>query len=169
MKRLNPNTGLPFNRNDIREDGFIFSNYVPSRINKNGFFKERWLKPEVFNSNKQRIKNWNDDQMRTKNGHIKNIFQARKSKAKKENIPFDVSLEYLISIAPDNCPVFNIPLSWTFRTGGKAEPTSPSLDKIIPSLGYVKGNVQWLSLKANLMKQNATHEELNQFAKWVLR
>ena len=37
------------------------------------------------------------------------------------------------------------------------------------SLGYVRGNVTVMSMKANIMKGDATPEELLQFAEWVLR
>lgn len=41
--------------------------------------------------------------------------------------------------------------------------------KIIPSKGYVKDNIQVLSLLANQMKSNATPEELVKFSKNVLK
>lgn len=41
----------------------------------------------------------------------------------------------------------------------------PSLDKIIPKLGYVKGNVWVVSNKANRIKSNATIEELELLVK----
>ena len=34
------------------------------------------------------------------------------------------------------------------------------MDKIIPSLGYVKGNVQIISNRANFMKNDATIENI---------
>jgi hypothetical protein len=47
MKRLNPSTGLPFKRGDIRQDGYIFFQY--RKIKKeDGYFVECWLKPNVF-------------------------------------------------------------------------------------------------------------------------
>lgn len=37
---------------------------------------------------------------------------------------------------------------------------APSIDKIIPALGYVPGNVMVISLRANTLKNNATLAEL---------
>lgn len=113
-----------------------------------------------------RSKKHQDKLMSTKEGCIKRRFFETKYRAKKLNIPFDLTLEYLISIFPDSCPVFNTEMSWGHQTG-KILPTSPSLDKIDPGKGYVVGNVQWLSNRANVMKHNATLEQLNQFANWV--
>lgn len=46
-----------------------------------------------------------------------------------------------------------------------ARPASPSLDKIIPSLGYVPGNVRIISARANLLKNDATVDELRAILK----
>jgi hypothetical protein len=43
---------------------------------------------------------------------------------------------------------------------GKSTASSPSLDRIDSSKGYVKGNVRVISHRANLLKNNATVEEL---------
>ena len=43
-----------------------------------------------------------------------------------------------------------------------------SLDRIIPELGYVPGNVQVISQLANAMKWDSTREERLTFANWVL-
>lgn len=72
---------------------------------------------------------------------------------------------YLISISPERCPVFGFPL----KSGkGAYRFNAPSADRIDPSKGYVRGNIQVISMKANTMKQNASTEELRQFALWVL-
>ena len=68
---------------------------------------------------------------------------------------------------PHICPVLGIQLE---RAVGKLGPSvnSPSLDRIDPVLGYVPGNVQVISYKANIMKSDATKDDLILFAKWVL-
>jgi hypothetical protein len=92
-------------------------------------------------------------------------------KAKYKNIPigFDSVMElafYLREIAPSKCPVFRIPF---VTKGNRPNPQSMSVDKIDPRKGYVRGNIQILSYKANAMKQDATPEQLKQFAQWALK
>ena len=43
---------------------------------------------------------------------------------------------------------------------------SPSIDRIIPTLGYVRGNVIVVSLKANRIKNDATPDELMEVARF---
>lgn len=93
------------------------------------------------------------------------IISRAKCHAKRTGLPFN--LEKGDIKIPEICPVLGIPI---FRNiGGKGmTPNSPSIDKIIPELGYVKGNVQIISQRANVMKNDATLEELERFANWVL-
>lgn len=51
----------------------------------------------------------------------------------------------------------NIPLQFQ---NGKVEDNSPSLDKIIPELGYVKNNVWVVSIRANRLKSDSSYDEL---------
>lgn len=106
----------------------------------------------------------------TKNGRINNILTTIKARAKRKNLPFNLTQAYLKSIATDLCPVFNIPLMWVRENSNKpcaAYFDSPSLDRINPQLGYVEGNVAWISMKANYIKSNATSQELIKVAKWL--
>jgi hypothetical protein len=66
-------------------------------------------------------------------------------------------------IIPEVCPVFGTKLV----VGGERK-TSPSIDRIDNTKGYVPGNVQVISHLANVMKNSATVEELATFARWVL-
>ena len=96
--------------------------------------------------------------MSTKEGHAYKRYHSRKNHAKKHNIPFTVTLEYVLSLITDTCPILGIPLSWTVRSKTVTE-NSPSLDRIIPELGYVEGNVCWVSARANTIKNSGTAEE----------
>lgn len=66
---------------------------------------------------------------------------------------------------PEKCPILGIPL---LRGVGKSLPSSPSLDRIDSTKGYAPGNVWVISKQANVMKNNATIDELENFARWVL-
>jgi hypothetical protein len=41
------------------------------------------------------------------------------------------------------------------------------MDRIIPQLGYVKGNIAFISVLANSIKQNVTEKELYSVADWL--
>ena len=92
------------------------------------------------------------------------ILRAAKNRARKENIPFNLDLTDII--LPELCPILQIPLQLNSgKSGGRYN--SPSLDKIKPELGYIKGNIQVISHLANMMKSNATKEQLILFSKWI--
>jgi hypothetical protein len=91
------------------------------------------------------------------------LWAAAKQRSDKEGIPFDIELTD-ISI-PEICPVLGIPID--IKLGrGRRQPDSPSLDKFIPSKGYVKGNIQVISWRANWLKNNGTTEEWIKIAEW---
>ena len=56
------------------------------------------------------------------------------------------------------CPALGIKMM--VGTNEKGNWRSPSLDRIIPELGYVKGNVVIVSFKVNRVKNNSSLEEL---------
>lgn len=88
-----------------------------------------------------------------------------KSTAKKRGIPFDISVEDFE--IPKECPLLNIPL--TCSVGEGRLDSTMSLDRILPELGYVKGNVRIVSDLANRMKNSASPEQLVTFAKNILK
>lgn len=171
MKRLNPSTGLPFKKGDVREDGRIFINYKTTRLKHDGLFGERWATEKAFSidsiARKQAGKNLQARNMSTKDGHMKQILKGVKQRAKQQGIPFNLTLEYLKTLPSDICPALGLTLNWSVRSQHTTA-QSPSLDKIDPVAGYMIGNVQWLSHKANAMKQDASPQQLRQFAEWIL-
>jgi hypothetical protein len=89
--------------------------------------------------------------------------QAR-YRAKRKGIKFNLEVSDIK--IPKNCPVLKIPLTKGGSNGGPRG-GSPSLDRINNKKGYVKGNVQVISHRANTMKHCATNKELLLFASWV--
>ncbi len=90
---------------------------------------------------------------------VSDMLSQARYRAKKAGYPFDLTRDD-VSI-PVLCPVLKCEMV-------SGTPYAPSLDKIDPAKGYTKGNIQVISWKANLMKQDATQEELKRFAGWVL-
>lgn len=85
-----------------------------------------------------------------------------RARAKSFGIPFDLSVEDFILY--DRCPILGIPLA---KNTGSTKPNSATVDRIIPSIGYVPDNVHIISYKANTMKNDASMEELELFALWI--
>lgn len=98
------------------------------------------------------VKRW-----RTENPS-KYLLQHARQRAKIYNVLCDLTLEDII--IPDQCPVLKVPFEYGTRY-------AMSLDRINPELGYTKDNIQVISWKANMMKQDASLEELRKFAQWV--
>jgi len=90
------------------------------------------------------------------------MLASARERAKAKKLPFNIDREYIRSIIPSHCPIFGIPLEWSVQRGNcpRSLPGSPSLDRIDPLKGYVKGNVWIISHRANAIKSNASHEEL---------
>lgn len=85
-------------------------------------------------------------------------YQARlkKSECKRKGLPYDLTPEYLESIWTDTCPIYGV----EFVRFDKSHPHSPALDRLDPSKGYTKGNVVYISARANRIKYDATADEL---------
>lgn len=87
------------------------------------------------------------------------LLTQAKVRAKRAGLAFNLSESDIV--IPDVCPYLKTP----FIPGTMY---AASLDKIIPSEGYVRGNVEVISRKANVMKSNASTEELLEFAYTIL-
>lgn len=81
-----------------------------------------------------------------------------KGNAKIRNLPCSLTVADIPAI-PKHCPVFPW-IKLSYAVGVKRHDGSPSLDRIDNDLGYVKGNVRWVSDRANILKSNASDEEL---------
>ena len=91
------------------------------------------------------------------------MWRCAKERARKRGIPFDIELEDVV--IPDVCPALGTLL--VVNGGGAPGDDSPSLDRIVPAKGYVKGNVQVISQKANRIKSDASASEVMQVARFM--
>jgi hypothetical protein len=83
-------------------------------------------------------------------------------RARVAQLPFNLTLEDIV--IPKKCPVLGIEL----KVGrGRLPRNSPSLDRVKPHKGYVKGNVAVISNRANILKKDGTLEEFQALVKWL--
>lgn len=111
--------------------------------------------------------NYNRDWQRKRNGTdpARYLHRAAKARAERAGIPFNIEISDIT--IPTHCPVLGLELQFQFVRGKSW--ASPSLDRKIPALGYVKGNVEVISLRANVLKSNGSATELQAVADYARR
>jgi len=93
----------------------------------------------------------------------KRILASVKCRAKKKNIPFNLDVSDIK--IPEFCPVLGIKIKPKITNINDLTSTttpldsSPSIDRIDPLRGYVKGNVVIISHRANYIKNAGTIKE----------
>jgi hypothetical protein len=100
----------------------------------------------------------------TKEQYTKQLWISAKGNSKRKGKEFTIDIEDIK--IPELCPFLGIPL--TCIRGQGHLPTNASIDRIDSTKGYIKGNIQVISRKANLMKNNATKEQLIAFASGIM-
>jgi hypothetical protein len=88
---------------------------------------------------------------------LQKMLNASRTRATRKNLEHTLTLNELQYLYPDDnkCPVFGFELDW-----GHPKWSSPSLDRIDSTKGYTYNNCQIISNKANMLKNDATLEEL---------
>lgn len=136
-------------------------NQTPS-LEKTGHLRCKFCKRkeanQYYKENTEQVRNSN------KKYYHSNLEMAMLDRAKRrasqKGWNFNIELEDII--IPETCPIFGVPL-----VVGRNHPYSPSLDRIDSSKGYIKGNIQVISRKANTIKSDATAEEVMLVAKYM--
>jgi hypothetical protein len=97
---------------------------------------------------------------------VGSMLRGVKSRATRRGIAFSITRDDIA--IPDACPCCSRTLE---RRNGEfakgATDASPSLDRIIPSLGYVPGNVAVICYRCNELKRNASLDELRSIVRWL--
>lgn len=85
-------------------------------------------------------------------------------RCKKEGIPFDKEFMYaFVESTPAHCACCGIELDYCGPKGDK----TPSIDKVVPSHGYVQGLVNIVCLRCNRLKSDMTLDELKTIWKYI--
>jgi hypothetical protein len=106
---------------------------------------------------KEHEKELNDGRMLTPESRLVRLNSLARSRAAKYGYPYNLDNEYVINLWEESkgkCSLTGINLVLGRSGEFKVHPDAPSLDKIEPKLGYVKGNVRLVSWHMNV----ALHE-----------
>ena len=85
-----------------------------------------------------------------------------KSRAKDKGLEFDLDLEWLYDNLPKKCPVYKFKLEF----GSKDWNNSPSCDRIVNEVGYLKSNCVVVSQRANCLKSDSSLDDLERLVKF---
>lgn len=129
------------------------------RLQKQKEYYEANKEKSLERNRKSRLENpdkWVEYRTRFNEAHpLISLLGNCRRRARDGKFPCTITLEYLESLPiPTTCPVLGITIDNTIRE------QTISLDKIIPELGYVPGNVVFVSIRANRLKSDASLEEL---------
>jgi hypothetical protein len=96
---------------------------------------------------------------------LANNLAVAANKCREQGIPFDITADDLMPV-PLKCPALGFKLDW-YKDGRGGSDDSPSIDRLVPNLGYVAGNVTIISCRANRIKNDSNLSELKRVADWV--
>lgn len=123
--------------------------------------RKEWL-TEYRRKNPDKFKYNSEDRKRQRrNNPIPYLLHGTKQRAKRKGIEFSITADDLIM--PEYCPVFFIKL----ECGEVQQDSSPSIDRIDNTKGYIPGNVEIISWKANNAKSNLTIKELERLLNYM--
>ena len=157
--KLNYNTLSPVEFNQL----FSLKGYVTIRetsIEKRiAYYKNKELQKEKYRLKRQ--ENALTDPIKYK---AYQLYHAAKARSKSKNIPFNLSLELIEEkMKTGKCECTGI--EFYIKPYSKREeyvqinPHSPSIDRLIPELGYVDDNIQLVCDQFNKMKSDKTMEQ----------
>ena len=123
--------------------------------------REKLLAYERTDQRRIRNKERYQTQRRDKIYVLRGLLREARKRARNNELPFDLTMEWLKTMVVSHCPITLQPIDWlkeqvVNRTAG---PNSPSIDKNKPELGYVQSNCSIISHRGNLIKSNGTVDE----------
>lgn len=144
------------------------STYFTGKPCKRGHISERFVATHTcIECSRNNLYQTDRDRYRELDNTMSYQFRQRKNNAHKKGIPFTIELNDIEQ--PEFCPILGIKLNygWGGKTGHLRDPAKATLDKVIPQLGYIPGNVFVISWRANKLKSDMTYEELEKIMNYI--
>ncbi len=111
-------------------------------------YNKNWLQ-----SNKELYRKTKSTYYSSIKGRLVDLNRIVRRRAKNKNINFDLSTEFLCSLWEKQkglCAITKLPLIISKQTNNnKAQPYTPSIDRIDPKSGYLKNNVRLVCYAVN--------------------
>ena len=97
---------------------------------------------------------------------------AAKNRAKAKDLPYNINTDFVMELWEDQgmqCPIsgrmFDLE-AWGKKS--QVNPDAPSIDRVDPSLGYVKGNIRLVTYLTNVCLNEYGHDYLLQMCSDIL-
>lgn len=132
-------------------------------VYKRDLYGSGWRQIRNIDASNAATKRWCE--MHPKQHWIIRAVSRAKKRAELTDVPFNITVTDIENIITDRCPIFGSEFKFIGNKTSKAD--SPSLDKVDPLKGYVVGNIEIISMKANVIKQNATSADIFKVAEWL--
>lgn len=86
----------------------------------------------------------------TPKGTVTALLNYARDRSKKESLPFEIDRDFVAAkLAVGLCEVSGLPVQRISPGGHRTHPFAPSLDRIIPKLGYTKSNTRLVLFAVN--------------------
>lgn len=136
--------------------------YFTGKPCKRGHLSERFVSTYTcMECSRKELYQTERERYRTSDNTLSYQLRTIKNKCKKLGIPFNITLDQIEQ--PEYCPVLGIKLNYAWGGGGgfTTKGNKASIDKLIPELGYVLGNVFVISWRANKLKSDMNFDEIS--------
>ena len=85
---------------------------------------------------------------------------------KKRTCDTTVTLQHLRDLWTGQCAINGTNISFDVEP---SDPQAAEVDKIVPSKGYVDGNIQWVSCRMNVLKGDGALEDFEQIISYLTK
>lgn len=175
MKHTNHSNFIP--KNLIWKNGLLFCTQCEKYLDENCFSASasnnknrnyrRTICRDCYNKNHHDVVNNYADSQKLKKC-LQFRFLGARDRAKKNNLYFDITLNFILDLWDKQkglCSLCGLPMTFELLKG--RIPSNVSIDKIDPTKGYTKDNVQLVCMECNQIKSDFQLLEIYKYCKGI--